>query len=224
MEAVWRSVAFLLGHWPGALGAMVAFFLGVASARYVVRSEVRLLMALPVWLVRKVGRYLLSGPAVWQVFALIFLFNGTAIFVYLTLGLIPHAPAAIIFLTGMNIALAGIKGEEIMRELRPEPQTTGDAEGPPAVPLTPLAVFCTLLVLALELPCFWFTMAMAYAMDYGVGTVADPANLPDFRRRLAAYALVVLPLLAVSALAEAYAVTRPFRPARVPENPEHADP
>ena len=66
--------------------------------------------------------------------------------------------------------------------------------------LDPLSAFCSLVVVMLELPCFWFTMAMAAAPDF----------LEEMRPRVTAYATIVLPLLAVSAMAESYAVTRPF--------------
>jgi hypothetical protein len=212
MEAVRQSVQFLAGHSLAALGATLAFFLGAVSAVFVVRHDIRFLTALPMWLVRRLGRYLASEPPVWQVALTIFLFNGVAMAVYLLMGLIPLMPAVIVFLTGMNIAVAGLKGGEIRAE-----DVLAGVEPRPLAGADPFAVFCGVLVLLIELPCFWFTMAMAARMPYWIGNVGEPDHLADLRMRLTAYAVVVLPLLALSALAEAVAVTRPFR---APDGPD----
>jgi hypothetical protein len=178
--------------------------IGAGSAVFVVRGDVRFLIAFPVWLLRKLMRYLRGGPAVAEVFLVIFLFNGTAMFVYLMSGAIPFLPHAIVFMTGMNVAVAGLKSGEILGEEEKAPEgeidrVVTDTRNGLAV-LDPLSAVCSLLVVLLELPCFWFTMALS----------AAPGFVGEMRPRIMAYVSVILPLLAVSALAEAYAVTRPF--------------
>lgn len=194
----------------GALGASLAFFIGVYSARFVLASNIRPLMAVPVWVLRKLGRFLRRNPTIPALGLLIFAFNGTAMFIYLLLGLVPFLPATVAFLTGMNVAVGAAKGPEIMAELGPaEPE---HPEAPPR--LNPVAAACSVVVLLLELPCFWFTIALASGMSYTVVTVAEPRNLPDFKLRLMTYASIILPLLAVSAFAEAYSVLRALKPSK----------
>lgn len=201
---------FLSRHVLGAVGAMVAFFIGVYSARFVLASNIRPLMAVPVWLLRKLGRFLRRNPTIPALGLLIFAFNGTAMLVYLLLGLIPFLPAVVAFFTGMNVAIGAAKGPEIMTELSPDKV---EEETPEALPrLNPLAAACSVAVLLLELPCFWFTIAMASGMTYNITNVAEPRHLPEFKLCLMTYVSIILPLLAVSAFAESYSVLRALKP------------
>lgn len=224
---------FLVGHWPGAAGAAAAFLLGAVAARLVVAYDLRFFMATPLWFLRHVAAFLKRNPSVLGLAAFIFAFNGTAMFVYMLFGLIPYMPAVIAFLTGMNVAVAALKSGEFMGDVPlgleagetandavPDgegPDDPADAPPPAAVEPNPLAILASVLVLALELPCFWFAISMGAGMareGYWLGTLFQADHLADFRMRALTYVLVILPVLAVSALAEGYAVKRPTRAPR----------
>ena len=216
MSELQTHLAFLARHGWGALGAFCAFFIGAFSARVVVANNIRPLMAFPMWLVERLMVFIRRNPSILALGLLIFTFNGVAMFIYLLLGLIPYLPAVIAFLTGMNVAIGAIKGPEIMIRSAEDGGDSAPAdqdETPQAPPkLNRLAVACSLVTLLLELPCFWLTIALAAGMNYWLGDVAAPRNLPDFQMRVVTYLKVILPLLAVSALAESYSVLRSVEP------------
>jgi len=142
--------------------------------------------------------------------AFIFAFNGVAMFVYLLLGLIPFMPAVMAFWAGMNIAVVMLRSGQEALPPAPAEDSVTIGEGGAGGAGQALTAICMALTLCLELPCFWFTIGMAQGMDYWAGTVMAPEHLADLRMRVMTYAQVVLPLLGVSALAEAYAVRRPL--------------
>lgn len=202
-----EHVAFLAGHWLAALAAAIAFVLGAMSAPFALGSGVKALTALPLWMLRRIVVMMARRPSVWKLAAFIFAFNGAAMLVYLLLGLIPFMPAVMAFWAGMNIAIVMLKSGEA--PLAPtDTVTIGEKGGTGAGQA--LAAVCTVVTLCLELPCFWFTIGMAQGMNYWAGTALEPDHLADLRMRVMTYTQVVLPLLGVSALAEAYAVGRPL--------------
>ncbi len=224
MLAYQAYLGFLLSHWRGAAGASVAFLLGAVAARFVVRHDLRPLMALPLWFLRRIAAILKRNPSVLALAAFIFTFNGTAMFVYMLFGLIPFMPAVIAFLTGMNVAIATLKSTDFKGDVQykpswvPKADPDGPAAGDPApnaAEPNPFAILCSILVLALELPCFWFATALGAGMfqeGYWLGTLWQGENLADLQMRVMTFLLVILPILAISALAEGYAVKHPIRP------------
>lgn len=210
MTSLREHVDFLSGHWLGAMAASIAFVLGAASAPFALRSGVKALTALPLWMLRRIAAAMSRRPPMWRLAVFIFAFNGAAMFVYLLLGLIPFMPAVMAFWAGMNVAVVMLKsGEEPMPAGPPQDSVTIGEGGGTGVGQA-LAAVCTVLTLCLELPCFWFTIGMAQGMDYWAGTALEPEHLADLRMRMMTYVRVVLPLLGVSALAEAYAVRWPM--------------
>ena len=73
------------------------------------------------------------------------------------------------------------------------------------VPRPDLAQSCGLLVLLLELPCFFYAIALGLGMGHQVQS-GDMAYIPALAVRARAYAAVILPILLASAVAEAIAV------------------
>ena len=74
-----------------------------------------------------------------------------------------------------------------------------------------LSMACGVLVLLLELPCFWYCIAMGISMGWAVqgGTPYQTA----LASRAPAYASVIVPLLLVSALAESVTIRTGAEPA-----------
>ena len=72
----------------------------------------------------------------------------------------------------------------------------------------PLSVrLCATLTFILELPCFWYALAMGWTLQINLVDLWRGTDAAPVRERIAAYVIVILPVLAVSALAEAYAVS-----------------
>jgi hypothetical protein len=130
----------------------------------------------------------------------IFAFNGVAMLVYMLLGIIPGLGALISFFTGLNVILIGLIAREFPSE---EPRPRRDP---------PLSVrLCGLLTLLLELPCFWFTMGLTLWLKRGPVAMWQSADWSPIAQRVTAYLTIILPILFVSAMAEAYAVSFPYR-------------
>ena len=170
------------------------FAAGGLAALPALRHRVEPLLALPRRFARMIAAVLAKGPSVPKLALVIFLFNGCAMFCYMMTGLIPWLPAAVVFLTGLNVVAAGMIG----KETSPPPER--------GARLTKGAALCGLLTFLLELPCFWFAMAMGWTMTPRLPELLRGADAGGIKARIAAYATVLLPLLALSAAAEAYAV------------------
>ena len=78
--------------------------------------------------------------------------------------------------------------------------------------MPPISVrICGLLTLLLELPCFWYTMGMTLWMTPGLFAMWRSADWSPIAQRVTAYLTVILPILFVSAMVEAYAVSFSYR-------------
>jgi len=189
-----ESLKLVLRH-TGMAGAMaLIFFAGALCALPVLRWQVRALLVVPRWFAGTLARVINAGLSVPELALFIFLFNGSAMLAYMLSGLIPWLPAVVTFSTGLNVVAAGLLGKESM----PPPQTSR------RVPLS--GALCGGLTFVLELPCFWYTMAMGWTMEPHIIGLLKGTNAVPLLNRLIAYAIIVLPVLAVSAFAEAYAV------------------
>ncbi len=174
-----------------------------------------------------------------RLFTVIFLFNSIAMFVYMCAGLWVVLPALVGFLTGMNLVVIFAEGKPAWGEEEDdEPRalvSVSDADGlaemagPPPPKLLPL--LCGLLVLLLELPAFWYALGMGISLGhfvretYSVGQILmldfrTPSISPQFMERCTAYLRVIVPVLAVSAWAEAYAVSETTKTADAAEDDE----
>ena len=194
MTILTGSARFLVGHTGYAVAMALVFFAGMTFAVPVLRWQVGFLLLLPRWFAGRIERIMSSGPSFPGLGAFIFLFNSGMMLLDMLTGLVPWLPAFVTFLTGLNVALAGFMGRS--------------GAGPERVadPLPFSARLCAALTFCLELPCFWYTMAMGWTMTARFVDVFRGGNMGSVRQRVVAYVIVILPLLAVSAFAEAHAV------------------
>jgi len=219
-----ESLTFLIGQTGCALYAMIAFILGAASAWVVIYWEVEPLERFALWLLKCVTWLVGQRPTMLRLFVIIWGFNSTAMFVYMCTGVWVVLPALVCFLTGMNLAIIFVRGPAAAEgsPLIPVPAaSTLDAEEGPALGVGPM--LCGLLVVLLELPAFWYSIGMGISLGHFVqehfSSIADilllrlgsPAFNAAFEERAAAYVQVIVPVLFVSALAEAYAVREASR-------------
>jgi hypothetical protein len=191
---------FLLHHSLHAGAAAVLFLAGMACATPVYQRRMEGLLSFPRWVARKLRGIRERKPSVAALGLFIFAFNGVAMLVYMLLGIIPGLAALISFFTGLNIILIGLLAREM----------PSDDVGPRRVP--PISVrICGLLTLLLELPCFWFTMGMTIWMKPSPLAMWRSADWSPIAQRVTAYLTIILPILFVSAMAEAYAVAFSYR-------------
>ncbi|HUT32270.1 MAG TPA: hypothetical protein VNE39_02215 [Planctomycetota bacterium] len=208
MPSFGASLHLLLDHmWLGVAAALL-FVAGLATAGPVVRHDYRALMDFPLAVLRLVLR--LIGPELRavRVFLVIFLFNASAIFLYMLSGVLVVVPAVVAFLTGVNIGVVMLKGGEIAvpGDDRPLASVLAPRE-PSHVPRW--VGRCGLLVLALELPSFWISVGMGIGMARkltaaGQYTLANMGALVT--ERVHAYWMIILPALLLSAFAETAAI------------------
>ena len=189
-------VRFVLQHTATAVSMALLFAAGAACAFPVMRHGIRPLLVAPRWFAGMLGKVLTAKLSVPHLALFIFSFNGSVIFLYMLTGLVPCLPAVVVFFAGLNVVLAGMLGRQPI---------TADRV---AKPLPALVRLCAILTFLLELPSLWYAMAMGWVMEVTVLDLLHGAALDPVRRRVLAYLIVILPLLAVSALAEAYAVTK----------------
>jgi len=201
------SFHLIVGHiWLSVIAALL-FVAGLGTAVPVVRNDCRWLMAFPLWIVRQVLRIVGPGLPPVRVFLLIFLFNSIAIFLYMLSGVLLVLPAAVAFLTGVNIGVVVLRGGEIQLPSGERPLAAAGAEHGRAVPSW--VSLCTLAVFVLELPSFWVAVGMGIGMGNKL-SAADGYTLANLQSlllpRIYAYLLVIVPALFISALAETAAI------------------
>jgi hypothetical protein len=220
------SMSLLANHWRTASLEGVVFFVGLFSAAIVLRYRLTFLMRFPLWFMAKVMKLMAGRPSYPFIASFIFLFNSISIFCYMMSGaLLPMLPTAICFLTGMNIGLAGSTASRAApaerREQEPGSARNDDsgqtqeeepqkAQGqPPATGASRAFLYGAILVVVagLELPAFWFAVAMGTTMSRAWLPLAAKGLGNAIVPRLIAYGTVLVPVLAVSAAVEAVGVT-----------------
>ncbi len=187
-------------HFGLACEAALLFLVGVLLAFPVVKLGSPRLTWLPLILFRMVRRMLGTHPGMTRLWSLIFGFNGTVMLLYMASGVHPGIPAAISILTGYNIAvilLVAAKAEDL----------DGLAVSPVSgwKPGKWVAGICGLAVLLLELPCFWYSIAMGIRLGQAI-VAGQTSYVEGITVRLHAYVLLILPTLLVSAVCEAIAI------------------
>ena len=231
MHILLTSLMLLADLWRLAAVQCAVFFIGLFSASIVIRYQLRFLMAFPEWFMGKLVRLLSSKPSYVFIFLFILFFNSIAIFAYMMSGaLLQFLPTAVCFLTGMNIGIAVGRAQVIAavsraakRQISQELDVEHDvdellpADEEPAPPtlhaaagMSPSAFYlqsvCVILVAALELPAFWFSIALGSTMSRHWLPLVDQTLSQSLVARLQAYAIVIVPVLAISAAIEAVAV------------------
>jgi hypothetical protein len=217
MTSYVKAFQVIYEHLTLAFWAALVFAMGLGSAFIVVRGHLRFLMRFPLWFASQVERLLSSNRGFMTVFTVIFVFNSAAMFLYMLSGLVEMAPAVIDFLTGMNIGIVFLAkhktvGETEKAEPSPalseeSPPDDGESPSPGSPPSARQAVIFVgfIVVTALELPCLWISIAMGIGLCH----FAQPDGatcMYDIAERAQAYLLVVVPLLAISAMAETISV------------------
>lgn len=187
-------------HFREALQAFLLFMIGLMLAWPVVRYRLRFVAWPARVIMRAVFRLMGASPGIARVAGVIFGYNGLAVFLYMASGWHPIFPKIFAFWTGLNIGvLMGTMRREgdMGRSLEPSPEQW---KPPPR-----LSAVCGLVVLLLELPCFWFAIGMGIQMGHAV-QAGDAGYLAALTERATAYATVILPLLLASAISEAIAI------------------
>jgi hypothetical protein len=196
-----KMVSFVfVQHFDLACGAALLFLVGVLLAIPVGRHGSTLFTWLPLMLFRMVGGLLGSRPSMTRLWFVIFGFNGTAMALYMASGVHPAVPATICLVTGYNIA--------VILLLVGERKDLDDLAISPAgawMPARWVAGLCGLAVILLELPCFWYSIAMGIRLGQEI-TADQTSYMQGIVTRLHAYALLLLPILLVSAVCEAIAI------------------
>ena len=193
VEFVFRDHLRLAGH------AALLFAAGLFAAWPIVHYRLRGPARLPLAIFRLVLGLMGRSPSIARMAAVIFCFNTSAIFLYMSTGFHPLLPKVLCVWTGLNVGL--IAGAARLGESRGPGRPGADQWTPPRG----LTLLCGLLVLLLELPAFWFSIAMGISMGHAVQSGGSP-YLGALAVRAGAYFALVAPALLVSALAEAVAV------------------
>lgn len=193
------SFVLLRHFWPACEAALL-FCLGALLAWPAIRLGPGVFTRIPRLLLRLVARWFGRAPGIARMTGVIFAFNATAMFLYMASGIRPWLPQAVALLTGFHLAVALFLGEEDL-------WGPADGSAPPAawVPGKGLTALCGLLVLGIELPCFWYAAGMGIGLGRDVLSGLVP-YAEGFVPRAKAYAAVILPLLLASAACEAVAI------------------
>jgi hypothetical protein len=181
-----------------ALLALILFVLGFGFSYFVEKFDIGVLKAFPIWFLRQTAGFGNPQRPFLFLFLFIFIFNSVAICLYMLSGLLVLFPVLIAFLTGTNIGI-------IVLHPIPEELKEGNIYRPrEEVKLGPVLMVLTALVPLLELFVFCISIAMGLEMASSM--------LLDFTwenaillaiPRLKTYVMVCVPLLFISALAEA---------------------
>jgi len=193
-------------HFRLAVHALLLFVVGLLLAWPVIRYRLRSIVRPAEAILRVVARLMGPSPGIPRMTAVIFGYNVTAIFIYMASGFHPLLPEVFSIWTGLNIAvLMGMvqRDGEIMGAFR---HTSGQWTPPPRV-----TGVCGLLVLLLELPCFWYSIALGISLGHAVE--GGQGYVTALAVRAQAYVGVVAPVLLASAISEAVAIRGSSPPA-----------
>ncbi|MFW6188796.1 MAG: hypothetical protein ACOC7T_00045 [Planctomycetota bacterium] len=187
-------------HFRLAVLALLLFALGLFLAWPVVKFGVRRLMEIPLAVFRMVLALMGPAPSIFRMATVIWSFNSCVMFIYMATGWHPLFPKIIAVLTGLNVGIVMMAGRSELGLIGP-----GEPEPGQWVPPRRLTGICGLLVLLLELPCFWFALAMGMSMGADVTTgAADYSEALVLRAQ--GYLAVIVPILLLSAFCEAVAI------------------
>lgn len=188
-----------IDHFVLACVAALWFVAGMVLAIPVARWDIKWLQRLPLWFFRSVLRLFGDQPSLLRMTLIIFFFNGSAMFIYMSSGVYPLVPKIIALMTGFNIAAFFVKSTE-MEDLL-------DARAPSTAQWIPgpgLTILCGLVVILLELPCFWYAIAMGIKL--GQIATSHGGYTAGFEERGRAYGSILIPILFASAICESIAV------------------
>jgi len=178
--------------------ALLLFVSGFGFSYLVDKFDVKAFKAFPIWFLKQTIRFGNPSRSFLSIFLFIFLFNSIAICLYMLSGLLVLSPVLIAFLTGNNIGI-------IVLHPVPEELSQGSiyrAKG--EVRLGPFLLLLLAMVPLIELFVFCYSIAMGMQMASSMLLDFSWANavvlaLP----RILTYLIFCIPLLFISALAEA---------------------
>lgn len=214
MDVYIKAFQVIYEHLTLAFYAALVFGMGFVSSFVVVRGRLNFLMRFPLWFAARMERVLASHRAFITIFLIIFIFNSVAMFLYMLSGVVDMLPAVIDFLTGMNIGIV------MLAKRHPIEGNVGGVDPPPHIeeieftttrmlPVVarsrrqPWIIAGFFVVTALELPSLWISIAMGIGLcHFAQPDGAAIALTSRIAVRALAYILVIVPVLAVSALAE----------------------
>ena len=181
-----------------ALLALFLFILGFGFSYFVEKFDLKAFKAFPVWFLRYTFRFANPNKNFIYIFSFIFLFNSGAICLYMLSGLLVLFPVLIAFLTGTNIGI-------IVMQPVPKELSEGSFYRPRKdVKLSPGLLLLTVLVPLFELFVFCYSIAMGLEMASSMLLNFTWENAMILAiPRLKMYLVLCVPLLLVSALAEA---------------------
>jgi hypothetical protein len=200
MDAMKEAAFFFADHFIPAGKAALCFFAGALAVIPVVKLNRNACEIASSRLLRTVSKLFGRHPGPLRTALTIFLFNGTAIFVYMSLGINPVVPKVIAVLTGFTIALCFAAPQHVEGVFEFPVRRADDW-----VPSTSLTIVCGIATALLELPCFFFSIGMGITLGKEVIT-HQTAYLSALETRAMVYATVVLPLLFLSAICETIAI------------------
>ena len=174
------------------------FVLGFGFSYFVEKFNLKAFKTFPVWFLGQTIHFTNPRTNFILLFLFIFLFNSMAICIYMLSGLLVIFPVIIAFLTGTNIGI-------IVMQPVPEELKEGSFYRPKKdVKLGPVLLLLTGLVPLLELFVFCYSMAMGMQMASSMFLSFTWKNAVALAvPRIRMYLMLCVPLLFVSALAEA---------------------
>jgi len=196
------GLGFLWNHRGVAGYAAIVFFAGMTAAWPVMKFRVRFLSTFPVAFLTWIRVVLGNDPSLPKMALFIFGFNSVAMFVYMSAGIIRGLPWIVAFWTGLNIGVVMARASDL--DAFAYPGHPADHKVEQSAAGMAIAVLCFLLTLSLELPCFWFSIAMGISLstDTSVGSLTD-----IWLVRAKVYATFIVPALFISAVAESRAIS-----------------
>jgi hypothetical protein len=196
-----RLIEFMfIRHFGQAWIAALLSMGGVLLSYPVIKWDIKGLQAVPLWIFRTVLKLLGDQPGLVRMSMVIFCFNSAAMFLYMATGVHALIPELIAACTGFNIAVILFKTRE--RNEFSELGVPGSAHWHPGRSLTRL---CGLMVIVLELPCFWYSIAMGMSLGSEIHA-HQITYVQGMAVRGQAYGTFFVPMLFLSALCESLAV------------------
>lgn len=194
-------MAFLfVDHFLSACKAALYFFLGAIAAVPLIRWYPSVGRKACGRLLRFIAKLFGPNPGFIRITTTIFLFNGTAMFVYMSTGAHPLVPSLIAATTGFTLTLCFSLPQEA--ESLFDFETVGPNDWLPSRSLAIAGGAATVLI---ELPCFFYSIGMGITLGQEVMRDRVP-YLSGLETRATVYLTTVLPLLLISAICETVAI------------------
>jgi len=190
-------------HFRLATDGAILLAVGLFTAIPVVKYRLTMLQWPAIRIMNLVDRLIGAPPRIARTAIVIWLFNSSVMFFYMASGFHPLMPKLFGILTGLNIGIV------LGRNSRKSPGDMNVFASPLPKgywqPPRKISALCGLLVLAIELPCLFYSLALGMRLGAEVawGDVTYTAALPE---RALAFGAIILPALLLSAVAEAVAI------------------